>query len=41
LLSGLLVDQAPRLQAALEEQGWRAELTAQQSQWGLMTIRRA
>jgi len=41
LLSGLLVDQAPRLQVALAEQGWRGELTAQQSQWGLMTIRRA
>ncbi|MFM2080197.1 MAG: hypothetical protein RLZZ124_464 [Cyanobacteriota bacterium] len=41
LLSGLLVDQAPRLQRALAEQGWRAELTAQQSQWGLMTIRRS
>ena len=41
LLSGLLVDQAPRLQAVLAEQGWRAELTAQQSQWGLMTLRRA
>lgn len=41
LLSGLLVDQAPRLQQALAEQGWCAELTAQQSQWGLMTIRRA
>ena len=41
LLSGLLVDQAPRLQAALLEQGWQAELAAQQSQWGLMTIRRA
>jgi ribosomal protein L11 methyltransferase len=41
LLSGLLVDQAPRLQAALAEQGWRSELSAQQSQWGLMTIRRA
>ena len=41
LLSGLLVDQAPRLQAVLAEQGWRAELSAQQSQWGLMTIRRA
>jgi ribosomal protein L11 methyltransferase len=41
LLSGLLVEQAPRLQGALAEQGWRAELTAQQSQWGLMTIRRA
>ena len=41
LLSGLLVDQAPRLQQALAGQGWCAELTAQQSQWGLMTIRRA
>ncbi|WP_398331572.1 50S ribosomal protein L11 methyltransferase [Vulcanococcus sp.] len=41
LLSGLLVDQAPRLEQALAEQGWRAELTAQQSQWGLMTIQRA
>ena len=41
LLSGLLVDQAPRLQQALADQGWCAELTAQQSQWGLMTIRRA
>ena len=40
LLSGLLVEQAPRLQAVLAEQGWLAELTAQQSQWGLMTIRR-
>jgi ribosomal protein L11 methyltransferase len=35
------VDQATRLQAALAEQGWRAELMAQQSQWGLMAIRRA
>ncbi len=41
LLSGLLVDQAPRLQTVLAEQGWQAELRAQQSQWGLMTIRRA
>ena len=41
LLSGLLVDQAPRLEQALAEQGWRTELTTQQSQWGLMTIRRA
>ena len=40
LLSGLLVDQAPALQQALLEQGWQGELTAQQSQWGLMTIRR-
>ena len=41
LLSGLLVRQAPRLQEVLAEQGWGAELTAQQSQWGLMTIRRS
>lgn len=41
LLSGLLVDQAPGLQTALAAEGWQAELTAQQSQWGLMTIRRA
>jgi ribosomal protein L11 methyltransferase len=41
LLSGLLVDQAPRLQQVLAEQGWQAELAAQQSQWGLMTIQRA
>lgn len=40
LLSGLLVDQAPALQQTLLEHGWQAELTAQQSQWGLMTIRR-
>ena len=40
LLSGLLVDQAPRLQAVLEAEGWQAQLAAQQSQWGLMTIRR-
>ncbi len=41
LLSGLLVSQATRLQEVLAEQGWSAELTAQQSQWGLMTIRRS
>ena len=40
LLSGLLVDQAPALQRALRDEGWQAELTAEQSQWGLMTIRR-
>jgi ribosomal protein L11 methyltransferase len=38
LLSGLLVDQAPRLTQVLADNGWRAELAAQQSQWGLMTI---
>ncbi len=41
LLSGLLVSQAPRLQQVLAEQGWSAELSDQQSQWGLMTIRRS
>ena len=41
LLSGLLVSQAPRLQQVLAEKGWSAELSAQQSQWGLMTIRRS
>ncbi|WP_010315397.1 50S ribosomal protein L11 methyltransferase [Synechococcus sp. CB0205] len=41
LLSGLLVSQAPRLQQVLAQQGWSAELSAQQSQWGLMTIRRS
>ena len=40
LLSGLLVDQAPALQAALASQGWQSELTASQSRWGLLTIRR-
>ena len=40
LLSGLLVDQAPALQETLLQEGWRSELTAQQSQWGLLTIRR-
>jgi ribosomal protein L11 methyltransferase len=40
LLSGLLVAQAPALQQALLEHGWQAELTVQQSQWGLMTMRR-
>ena len=38
LLSGLLVDQAPGLQLALQHEGWQAELTAEQGKWGLMTI---
>jgi len=41
LLSGLLVDQAPSLQRVLADEGWQGELTGQQSQWGLMTIKRA
>jgi ribosomal protein L11 methyltransferase len=38
LLSGLLVDQAPRLQAVLADEGWRSELAAEQSAWGLLRI---
>jgi ribosomal protein L11 methyltransferase len=41
LLSGLLVQQAPRLQQVLRPLGWEAELTAQQSQWGLMVLHKA
>ncbi|MEA5421611.1 50S ribosomal protein L11 methyltransferase [Synechococcus sp. CCY9202] len=40
LLSGLLVEQVPALEDALAGAGWQAELTASQSQWGLLTIRR-
>ncbi len=40
LLSGLLVSQEPPLRRVLEGQGWSAELTARQSDWGLITIRR-
>ena len=41
LLSGLLVDQAPGLQAALAAEGWRAELSAQQGRWGLLMLHKA
>ena len=41
LLSGLLVSQVPGLTQALAAAGWRAELVAQQSQWGLLEIRSA
>ena len=41
LLSGLLVSQVPGLTQALAASGWRAELVAQQSQWGLLEIRSA
>ena len=41
LLSGLLVSQVPGLTQALAAAGWRAELVAQQSQWGLLEIRAA
>ncbi|MFO7627990.1 MAG: 50S ribosomal protein L11 methyltransferase [Prochlorococcaceae cyanobacterium] len=40
LLSGLLVEQASKLQRALAAAGWRAELVAEQSRWGLMRLRR-
>jgi ribosomal protein L11 methyltransferase len=36
LLSGLLVSQVPGLSQALAAAGWRAELVAQESQWGLL-----
>ena len=41
LLSGLLVDQAPRLQQVLAEHGWQAELLAQQAPWGLLVLHKA
>ncbi|MEX1322661.1 MAG: 50S ribosomal protein L11 methyltransferase, partial [Synechococcaceae cyanobacterium] len=41
LLSGVLVGQEPRLRRALAAQGWTAEPTARQSDWGLITIRRS
>jgi ribosomal protein L11 methyltransferase len=41
LLSGLLVPQAERLQQVLAALGWRAELAAQQSQWGLLMLHQA
>ncbi|MEB3362232.1 MAG: 50S ribosomal protein L11 methyltransferase [Synechococcaceae cyanobacterium] len=39
LLSGLLVEQAPELQEQLASAGWRAELSASQGPWALLTIR--
>jgi len=41
LLSGLLVPQAERLQHGLVALGWRVELAAQQSQWGLLMLHKA
>ncbi len=37
-LSGLLVDQAPRLEKVLAAQGWRAQLVARQESWGLLRL---
>ena len=41
LLSGLLVPQAARLQEVLANLGWKADLVAQQSQWGLLMLHKA
>ena len=40
LLSGLLVDQAPRLEQVLEDLGWRVTARGSQGRWGLLEIRR-
>ena len=40
LLSGLLVEQAPRLKQVLESLGWIVEPLAEQGRWGLLEIRR-
>jgi ribosomal protein L11 methyltransferase len=39
LLSGLLVDQAPRLKEVLKIQGWRVTQELAQGRWGLLEIR--
>ena len=41
LLSGLLVDQAPRLKQVLGELGWTVTAEAAQGLWGLLETRRA
>ena len=40
LLSGLLVDQAPRLRQVLADLGWQITAEASQGRWGLLGIRR-
>ena len=40
LLSGLLVDQAPRLTEVLAALGWQVSESASQGRWGLLCIRR-
>ncbi len=40
LLSGLLVEQAPRLTEVLQELGWRVKPLAEQGRWGLLEIHR-
>jgi ribosomal protein L11 methyltransferase len=39
LLSGLLVDQAPRLKEVLATQGWQVTQELAQGRWGLLEIR--
>ena len=39
LLSGLLVDQAPRLKEVLKAQGWQVTQELAQGRWGLLEIR--
>jgi ribosomal protein L11 methyltransferase len=39
-LSGLLVEQAPRLEQVLSAAGWWAQLTHRQENWGLMHLQR-
>jgi len=41
LLSGLLVEQAPRLQQVLADLGWQADLTAQNGAWGLVVLHKS
>ena len=41
LLSGLLVEQAPRLQQVLADLGWQADLTAQNGAWGLLVLHKS
>ena len=40
LLSGLLVDQAPRLEQVLGDLGWRVSARGSQGRWGLLAIQR-
>ena len=40
LLSGLLVDQAPRLEQMLGDLGWRVSARGSQGRWGLLEIQR-
>lgn len=41
LLSGLLVDQAPRLEQVLGDLGWQVSARGSQGRWGLLEIQRS